>query len=46
MKSALHLDGLESETRELIQRNDEPVRVILKFRKYLFQSDVNLNETN
>lgn len=43
-----HLDGLGSDTRELIQRNDdpsiEPVRVILKFRKYLFQSDVNLSE--
>jgi hypothetical protein len=44
------LDGLSLETRELIMKNDdesiEPVRVILKFRKYLFQSDVNLNETN
>ena len=31
-------------------RNDddtiEPVRVIVKFRKYLFQSNINLNETN
>ncbi len=44
------LDGLSSETRELILRNDdesiEPVRVILKFRKFLFQSDLNLDETN
>lgn len=44
------LDGLSSETKELILRNDdesiEPVRVIVKFRKYLFQSDVNLNETH
>lgn len=43
------LDGLSSETRELIMKKDhesiEPVRVILKFRKYLFQSDINLNET-
>jgi hypothetical protein len=47
--NCFYLDGLSSETRELIMRNDdggEPVRVILKFRKYLFQSDVNLNETN
>ncbi len=44
------LDGLSSETKELITRNIdesiEPVRVILKFRKYLFQSEINLNETN
>jgi len=44
------LDGLSSETKELITRNVdesiEPVRVILKFRKYLFQSEINLNETN
>ncbi|CAF0882445.1 unnamed protein product [Adineta steineri] len=40
-------NGISSETRELIMRNDdEPVRVIVKFRKYLFQSDMNLNETN
>lgn len=43
------LDGLSSETRELIMKNDgetiEPVRVILKFRKYLFQSDIKLDET-
>ncbi|CAF3793426.1 unnamed protein product [Adineta steineri] len=38
-------NGISSETRELIMRNDdEPVRVIVKFRKYLFQSDMNLNE--
>jgi len=43
-------NGLSSETRELIMKNDdesiEPVRVILKFRKFLFQSDINLDETN
>ncbi len=44
------LDGISSETQELIMKNNdesiEPVRVILKFRKYLFQSDINLDETN
>jgi hypothetical protein len=46
----IFLDGLSSETRELIMKNDdesiEPVRVILKFRKFLFQSNINLDETN
>ena len=44
------LDGITRETQELIIRNDgestESVRVILKFRKYLFQSDINLNESD
>ncbi|CAF2126564.1 unnamed protein product [Rotaria magnacalcarata] len=43
-------NGILSETKELISKNDdesiEPVRVILKFRKYLFQSDANLDQTN
>ncbi|CAF0859728.1 unnamed protein product [Rotaria sordida] len=43
-------NGVSSETKELIMKNDdesiEPVRVILKFRKYLFQSDINLDQTN
>ncbi|CAF3431042.1 unnamed protein product [Rotaria sp. Silwood1] len=43
-------NGLSSETKELIMKNDdesiESVRVILKFRKYLFQSNINLDQTN
>ncbi|CAF1588157.1 unnamed protein product [Adineta ricciae] len=43
-------NGITRETKELIMKNDdestEPVRVILKFRKYLFQSDINLNESD
>ena len=39
----LFLDGLSSDTEELLMRpvdeSIEPVRVILKFRKQLFQSD-------
>jgi hypothetical protein len=43
MFSYFILDGLSLETRELLLKGDdesvEPVRVIVKFRKYLFQSD-------
>ncbi|CAF3314623.1 unnamed protein product [Rotaria socialis] len=43
-------NGILPETKELISKNDdesiEPVRVILKFRKYLFQSDANLDQIN
>ena len=46
---SLSLDGLAPETRDMVVKQDldspEQVRVILKFRKYLFQSTAHLDET-